>query len=81
MIHYVMVFLLAAVLVLIRLVRGPTAPDRMVAFDTTSVIVIGILAMLSLQFNMGYLLDVAIMYALLTFVATIVLSRYVRGVI
>jgi len=79
MIPYILAFLLATVLVLIRLIKGPTIPDRMVALDTSSTIVIAILVMLSIYFEKAYLIDVAIMYAILSFVATAAISKYLTG--
>ena len=79
MIPFVLVFLFAALLVLIRLLKGPTAPDRMVALDACGILAVGLHVMLAIQFDKPYLVDVAIVYALLTFIATSTLSRYLRG--
>ena len=78
MMGFVAVFGVAVLLATIRLAKGPTAPDRMVAFDTTGTLMVGILVLLAVQFQKPYLIDIAIMYALLTFVATAVLSKYLR---
>ena len=79
MMPYILLFLFAALLAAIRLIKGPTAPDRMVALDTTSTIMVAALVMLSIHFNRPYLLDIAIMYAMLSFVATAAISKYLRG--
>ncbi len=79
MIPYIAAFLFAALLALIRLVKGPTTPDRMVALDTCGILVVGLHVLMAVHYDKPYLLDVAIVYALLTFIATSTLSRYLRG--
>ncbi len=63
----------------IRLLKGPTTADRVVALDTFNVIVIGVIALLAYQFENSLYLDIAIVYAILAFIETIVFARYVEG--
>lgn len=63
----------------IRLIKGPTIADRAVSLDTFNIIVIGIIAILSLLFDNGMFLDIAIVYGILAFLETIVFARYVEG--
>ena len=72
-------FLLVLLLVSIRLILGPTAPDRVVALDAAGTVLIFILALVSYLYNEWYLVDIALVYAFLSFVAVIVISRYIRG--
>ncbi len=62
----------------IRLVLGPNAEDRVVALDTFNVITIGVIALLSKIYNNPMYLDVALVYALLAFLETIVFARFVE---
>ncbi len=72
------VMLLAAiVLTLIRLVRGPSLPDRVVAFDLLALLAIGVLALAAWRLGVEAVLDAALILALLAFVATVAFSRFV----
>lgn len=60
----------------IRIIIGPTAPDRVVALDTMSTIVVGALIVLSAIFNSVTYIDIAIVYALLSFISTLYIAKY-----
>ena len=73
------VLALMQLLCLIRAVIGPRIADRLVAVNmiTTMVIVmIGILAVLKGE---GYLIDICLVYAMISFLAVVVLSRIYTG--
>ncbi len=63
----------------IRLLKGPTPADRVVALDTFNIIIIGVIALLAYQFKNSLYLDIAIVYAILAFIETIVFARYLEG--
>ncbi len=82
MILDVVVFSLVGIgilLAVIRLVKGPTPANRVVSLDTLNIIVIGVIALLANQFENGLYLDIAIVYAILAFLETIVFARYLEG--
>ena len=64
---------------LYRVGRGPTAPDRMAAIDILGTVVVGFVAVLTALTGKAYLLDVAIVWALVSFVGTLALSKYLEG--
>ena len=66
------------VVVLIRLILGPTIPDRLVALDTVNTIVIVIMVILGAAFKEVILIDVAIVYALLSFITTLFIAKYIE---
>ncbi len=73
-----MVMLMAGMAMLIyRLVRGPTAADRVIALDLLSVLVVAFLVILSLHTRNTTYLDVAIAYACIAFLGTIALVRFI----
>ena len=72
-------FLVIFLLVSIRLILGPTAPDRIVALDAAGTVLIFILALISYLYQEWYLIDIALVYAFLSFVTVILISRYLRG--
>jgi multisubunit Na+/H+ antiporter MnhF subunit len=69
---------LALLLAVIRLVKGPTLPDRIVAMDLISVIVIGLIVGLAASTGVRATLDAAIVIALIGFVATVTYAMYVQ---
>lgn len=73
-------FALAMVLNMFRLLRGPGIPDRILALDTLSVNTIALLVLAGLRDTSTIYFEAAVVIAMLGFVTTIVLSKYViRG--
>ncbi len=68
--------LLAIALVFVRLVRGPTLPDRVVALDTIAIIAVAFLAVFAIASGRPAYLDAAITLALVAFLATLAFARY-----
>ena len=70
----------AVILALIRAIRGPTSPDRVVAVDIMVTITVALMVLLALFFRRRIYLDVALIYAVLSFVGVIAVARYLdRG--
>ena len=69
----------AFLLALWRFVKGPTAADRVVAFDSLTIISITGILLVALVAGRGIYLDVALIYALLSFLGVIVIARYLEG--
>ena len=67
------------ILSFIRVIIGPTSPDRVAALDTMNVMLTGLIVVLAYVFNRSIYLDIALVYALLSFLETIVISRYLEG--
>ncbi|MEE4114249.1 MAG: cation:proton antiporter [Desulfobacteraceae bacterium] len=63
-------------LAFIRLVRGPQAADRVVAVDLISVLIVAFLAAYAVHAGDTSFLDVAIAYALVAFLGTVALARF-----
>lgn len=63
---------------ILRLIKGPTAPDRVVALDTLSTITTALLVLLGFIFKRYVYLDVALVYALLTFIGAIAVARFLE---
>jgi multicomponent Na+:H+ antiporter subunit F len=63
-------------LCLYRIGRGPTAPDRMVAIDILGTVVVGFVGLLTAVTGLEYLLNVAIVWGLISFVGTLALAKY-----
>jgi multicomponent Na+:H+ antiporter subunit F len=69
---------LALLLALYRFVKGPSTADRVIAFDVMTIIGITGIALVALVEQRGIYLDVALVYALLSFLGVIVVARYLE---
>jgi len=71
--------LFCVIMAMIRVIRGPTAPDRIVGLDTINTIVIVGMVIFGAAFNEVIYIDVAIVYALLSFISTLFIAKYLEG--
>ena len=73
-------FVLALLFGAWRLLRGPGLPDRILALDTLYVNSMALLLLYGIQFDTDILFEAALIVALLGFIGTVALSKYVtRG--
>lgn len=76
-----LVFLaLMVIFCLIRAVRGPRVADRIVATNMMGTMVMVAIAILAILLKEGYLVDICIIYAMISFLAVIVLTKVYMGV-
>ena len=68
---------LAMLLALVRLLRGPSLPDRILALDTLFVSAIAQLVLFGMHLGTAVYFEAALVIAMLGFVGTVVLSKYV----
>ena len=69
------------VLCFLRMLMGPTAADRAVALDTVTTVTIAFLVVLGYVFDRYIYLDVSLVYAVLMFVGSIAIARFLeRGI-
>ncbi|GFE64169.1 monovalent cation/H+ antiporter complex subunit F [Litoreibacter roseus] len=68
--------ILAVALAFIRLARGPSLPDRVVALDMMTVAIIAFCGLAAIKSNDKAFLDVALVLALVGFLATAALARF-----
>lgn len=80
-----MLFLASALIALlalgvsaIRFFRGPDTLDRVVAFDVITIISISLIAIIGFIMQRSVLIDVALVYALLSFLGVIIIAKYVE---
>lgn len=73
------VLLLCCALCLYRIGRGPTAPDRTVGIDVLGTVVVGFCALLTLRTGEDYLMNVALVWALISFIGTLALANHLEG--
>jgi multicomponent Na+:H+ antiporter subunit F len=78
---YVILFsigMVAVLLCMIRALLGPTASDRLVSVDGMITITTALMVLLGLFLGRGIYLDVALVYAVLAFLAVITVARYLE---
>ena len=68
------------VLCLIRAIIGPRIADRLVAVNMMGTMIMCIIVILGVILEEGYLADIALIYAMISFLAVVVLSRVYTGV-
>ena len=79
---FVFAFLILSVSVFsmsVRLVMGPTVPDRVGALDTMNTFVVAMMIILGAVYDSIVMVDIAIVYAALSFVGTLFIARYIEG--
>ncbi len=78
-IRFVYILILAACLVLFRVLGGPTAADRVVAIDILGILIVGLCAVLTIATNKSWYIDIGIAWALQSFIGALALSKYLEG--
>lgn len=68
-----------AVACLYRIIKGPTIPDRMVGIDIFGILVVGICAIISIETDKDFILDIGIAWIILSFIGTLTLAKYLSG--
>ena len=66
-------------LCLYRIGLGPSAPDRTVAIDILGIVVVGGCAVLGLYTKKDFYLNIALAWALLSFIGTVALAKFLEG--
>ncbi len=69
---------LAFILTVIRLIRGPRLPDRVVSLDLITAELIAVISVASIRSNQPAFLDVAIILALISFLGTVAFAYYIE---
>jgi multicomponent Na+:H+ antiporter subunit F len=69
---------LAAALTLVRLLRGPTLPDRIVAVDLLATIAIALLFGFAVAAGQPVFIDIVLEVALLAFLGTVAFAFYIE---
>ena len=80
--HYCIMFSLGVlsisfILMVIRIVRGPTLPDRILALDMLTAVGIGFIAVVAVKTGYYLYIDIAIALGLVGFLATVAFARFV----
>ena len=70
---------LAVLFSTLRLLKGPSTFDRLLAADTLAVITTALLVLMASYFSRVIYMDVALVYSVLGFAGVVVVARYLEG--
>ncbi len=76
---FLYVLIILSFFCLYRIIRGPSVADRMVGIDIFGILVVGICALLVIKTGRGFIIDIAITWAILSFIGTLTLAKYLTG--
>lgn len=72
------IFAAAMLLAMVRLLKGPTLADRVVALDLVAALAVGVIAVYAIQTNQPMLLRAGIVVALVIFVGTVAFAMFLE---
>lgn len=72
----VVAFVLISLVVVYRIVAGPTMQDRVIALNVAGTNTVVVLALVAAAFGDEGILDIALVYALLNFIVSIAISKF-----
>ncbi len=75
---FFVIFSLMTIYYLYLLIKGPSVWDRLLALNLFSVTMIIVMIIYALMKNLDYLLDIAIVYALLGFIGIVFMARFIQ---
>ena len=68
------------ILCLVRAIKGPRVADRIIAVNMMGTMVMVSIGILAVKMQEGYLVDICLIYAMISFLAVIVLTKVYTGV-
>lgn len=71
---------IALILCLVRAIIGPRVADRLVAVNMMGTMIMVIIGILSVKMQEGYLADICLIYAMISFLSVVVLTKVYTGV-
>jgi multicomponent Na+:H+ antiporter subunit F len=80
LIGIMLTYAVLVVLVLIRAVSGPKVADRLMAINMVGTIGIFLMAVVAVKLDEDYLLDISIIYAMISFLSVVILTKVYMGV-
>ena len=78
LIYFVLALTVLLIASLVRIIIGPTIWDRLLGMNLVTTKIVMAIAVLAVLMNRSFLIDVAIVYSLLGFVASILIARFIE---
>lgn len=79
LIYFAIIYILCALALIYRLVKGPSVVDRAVAADSMEILTDVALIIVAMYTGRSIYLDIAVVTAVLGFVGTVLVARYLEG--
>ena len=80
LIGIMLIYAVLVVMVLIRAVAGPKVADRLMAINMIGTVGIFLMAVVAVKLGEDYLLDISIIYAMISFLSVVILTKVYMGV-
>ncbi|EON74357.1 Na(+)/H(+) antiporter subunit F1 [Lysinibacillus sphaericus] len=74
----VVVICLSMIAVIYRMVKGPSASDRVVALDSLGVSLISLIGLFSVLVETSFFLEIVLLIAILSFIGTVAFSKFIE---
>ncbi|MGN4127095.1 Na(+)/H(+) antiporter subunit F1 [Lysinibacillus sphaericus] len=74
----VVVICLSMIAVIYRMVKGPSASDRVVALDSLAVSLISLIGLFSVLVETSFFLEIVLLLAILSFIGTVAFSKFIE---
>ena len=74
-----LIVVIAGFISVLRVMLGPSVPDRVVGVDTLNTLVVAAMVLLGAAYDRTIYIDIAIVYALLSYIGTLAIARYLQG--
>ena len=78
MVYSISILGVLGIVVVIRMIQGPTIWDRLLTFNQLSSKITISIVMMSIITSQSFLLDIAIVYTLLSFIGSVLIARFIR---
>ena len=78
MVYFISILGVLGIVVIIRMIQGPTIWDRLLTFNQLSSKITISIVMMSIITSQSFLLDIAIVYTLLSFISSVLIARFIR---
>lgn len=82
MMHFIsgaiIIIALAMIVIIIRLVKGPTASDRVITLDAIGVCLMALIGLFSILVDTPFFLEIILLLAILSFIGTVAFSKFIE---
>lgn len=78
----IIIMVLAIIPCIYRIIKGPTIPDRVIALDAMTTVIVVMLGVYSFDQGSVFFMDVALVLSIIAFVGTVTIAKYLdEGVV
>ncbi|MCS1392909.1 Na(+)/H(+) antiporter subunit F1 [Lysinibacillus boronitolerans] len=74
----IVIICLTMIAVIYRMVKGPSASDRVVALDSLGVSLISLIGLFSILVETSFFLEIILLLAILSFIGTMAFSKFIE---